>query len=773
MGVSFTHRESHAVVQFSGDVTWDSILEVINVVDTLLHVYFYNEIELMIVSSHGGRVDALVHYLATVERWRADGMRLRTRVVHTAESAAVLMAATGDERICEPGATLFLHEPSLEVNRTVTRRDSRAQHGHLREIAHLIERRLAQCALASAGAVSTSGSAGADPSDREVLEGLGRLLRVGRSKRRRTLEGLARAVGQVVEDAGRTQDAGALARLYRHLSTKNARISASLACTLRLVDRVETVGARHNESTPRPARDGLVVPEWRGLFAPDGAVARAILTRHVLVLGETGSGKTASAVLPLAAAAVRAPELGAALVIDPKRELALALERLAPDRVVRVKASSLVLNFMAGPRWSLERDLAAGRWLTAAEKILFRTASFSPWSPARVLGDHVVTNASMEFFDREGTDLTAAALAFVLMVLHPPRGTPKRWIDGDEPAWSWVRQLIARARGDATERGPNAVALAAFVVDTALAPCHGHTIVLGADAERVPERWLFARVAGPAMGVWGADGGEGREVLERICGYWADQSRVDKQYAGVWSSARIVCADLAQRVLARSLYTGCEPGYAQAGASHRYDAAHEVSRYGSGRVTVFQPARDALEALLAKVLKAQFFEAVLDDPDRSAGHPDLPLVGYVADEFHRFATSATTHGEQSFLDTCRSYGAFCLLACQSMASIGHALSHGGGDAERNQAAMSILWNNTGTKLVFRTTDENTCDRVAEVAPHHPGLAGVTRVRPLSTLRPGECYAMVADGRFERRRLDPFDFERLLGRDAEKARGQGM
>ena len=93
---------------------------------------------------------------------------------------------------------------------------------------------------------------------------------------------------------------------------------------------------------------------------------------------------------------------------------------------------------------------------------------------------------------------------------------------------------------------------------------------------------------------------------------------------------------------------------------------------------LFQPARDGLDNLVAVALKGLFFESVLDDPDRAGGGAELPLVGYVADEFHRFATSDPLHGEQSFLDTCRSFGAFCLLACQSVASIEHALAHGAG-----------------------------------------------------------------------------------------------
>ena len=98
-------------------------------------------------------------------------------------------------------------------------------------------------------------------------------------------------------------------------------------------------------------------------------------------------------------------------------------------------------------------------------------------------------------------------------------------------------------------------------------------------------------------------------------------------------------------------------------------------------LVVFQLARDGQDALVAIALKAVFFEAVIDDPHPARGGADLPLVGYVADEFHRFVTSDPLHGEQSYLDTCRSFSAFCVLPCQSVASIHHALEHGAGNSD--------------------------------------------------------------------------------------------
>ena len=153
-------------------------------------------------------------------------------------------------------------------------------------------------------------------------------------------------------------------------------------------------------------------------------------------------------------------------------------------------------------------------------------------------------------------------------------------------------------------------------------------------------------------------------------------AKIDRQYAGVRATASIICSDFAAPPVARTLYFGCEPGYLLY-VHDGLDFARLVSPHGPGTLVLFQPARDGLDNLVAVALKAGYFEAVLDDADRAEGGADLPLVGYVADEFHRFVTSDPLHGEQSFLDTCRSFGAVCVLACQSVASIEHALAHGG------------------------------------------------------------------------------------------------
>ena len=181
-------------------------------------------------------------------------------------------------------------------------------------------------------------------------------------------------------------------------------------------------------------------------------------------------------------------------------------------------------------------------------------------------------------------------------------------------------------------------------------------------------------------------------------------------------------------------------------------------------VLVHQP--DGQGALAARALKAAFFEAVLDSPARREGGQGMPLAASVADEFHRFATASARHGEQSFLDTCRSFGCACVLACQGVSSIRHALAESGA-GDTGWHAVEVLLTNTATKLFFRTSEGASLDRIDRLSPLAFNGMGLSRMRPPAEMAPGECYAALADGRFERRQLDI-----LPGGGAEKAADGG-
>ena len=74
---------------------------------------------------------------------------------------------------------------------------------------------------------------------------------------------------------------------------------------------------------------------------------------------------------------------------------------------------------------------------------------------------------------------------------------------------------------------------------------------------------------------------------------------------------------------------------------------------------------------------------------------------------------------------------------------------------KRSSAIDIIYNNTATKLFFRSTDEETVRRVRTVSPRTSSGHSVIDIRPLSTLKAGECYASFPDGRFERVQIDEY------------------
>ena len=773
---TFRTHPDHAVVRFDDELTWEAASDLVDIVDLMVHGYFYTRIEI-VIASPGGLTLAFDHYLAALQRWRAAGVRITTRVISRAQSAAALMLSLSDARIAEPSARLLYHQARSFTSEPLTVSGTAEIHDDLRRL----ETRHIDLLVDRAFGADPSLIADSDHCDRRVLELLGPRLHSGGARPPRSARGALRLLARQVHRAVCARDRVALATVYRELFALEAPISGRLARTLRLVDTVvapsavadlasrlpaacpDPISGRpgsfpDSDSVPDPAEAWLRIPQWSALFPFQGDVPRALLGRHFLALGETGSGKSVSVVLPVVSAIVQAPpdRVSASLVIDPKGEIGPLIERLVPERLQYLRPADAGLSLMTGPRWSLDADLAQGRWLAAATKILLRVVSFVPSSPARVLIDHQQDSLNAEFFAREGTSLLLTVLAFVLMLTKPGAPPPEDWLAGDSRAFLWVRALLERANGGSV-RGPNALALAAYALQGPLVepPKAPPTSVFDDnpfDDSPVPQAdWLFARIARGARNVWGT--GEGGDVIERVLSYWAPMVLIRPQFVGVLATARAACSDFAESHVARSVYFGCEPGARDVG-TRACDFAGAVGAEGGGRVLLFQPSRDGLDTLVTRVLKALFFEAVFSDPIRASGGPDLPLVAYVADEFHQFVTSDRVHGEANFVDACRSYGVFCVLACQSVSSIENAFAHSGGTEVQDTTAVSILWNNTATKFFFRSTDPRTASRVEELCPYRPGLAPLTQVRPLSTLSPGECYALLADGRFERRQLDP-------------------
>lgn len=271
---------------------------------------------------------------------------------------------------------------------------------------------------------------------------------------------------------------------------------------------------------------------------------------------------------------------------------------------------------------------------------------------------------------------------------------------------------------------------------------------------------------------WSEGGGEVLKVGATLGEFARMRTKAPAQYVGVLGSAASTIEEFARPGVERVVYFGCERAVREASAGPSKESSGDTqgharpgdfldfresvsSRRHPGTVYVYQPSRHKHDELIAKACKSLFFEAVLDSEERRVPDPSMPLAGYIADEFQRFVTADPVHGEQSFLDVCRSFGAFAVLACQSIASLRYALCDLEGDPDKRNSAIDIICNNTATKLFFRSTDEETVRRVRTVSPLLSGGLSVTDIRPLSTLKAGECYASFPDGRFERVQIEEY------------------
>ena len=360
---------------------------------------------------------------------------------------------------------------------------------------------------------------------------------------------------------------------------------------------------------------------------------------------------------------------------------------------------------------------------------------------------------------RQGTALLTTVVAFVLMLVDPRTSPPEDWLGDAEPECRWVCALRARARGGAGERGDNVLALAAWVFDSAFAV---RPVRDGSDSPfgDMPD-WRFGRVARAARSLWVAKG-EATDIVRQVLEYWIPLTETGAQFRTIVASARAACGAAAEPALARTVYFGCEPG-----ASSAYETGDAIGRAAGtdldGPVLVYQPSDAASDVFLAKVIKALFFESAAAHPERVRGGAELPLACYVADEAHRFVTSDPAHGDQGFLDRARSLAVFSVLACHALASLENGLAQRGGGQVQDRSALSIMLANTASKFFLHSSD--SAHLVDDLCPLVPGFSPLTHIRPLSSLAVGECYAALADGRFERRQLEPV----LLARDGAAGR----
>ena len=446
-----------AVVPVNGIIEEEMMLQLVSAIQQLHNDYFYTHIELE-VCSPGGQAMALDYCVDAMDALRARGVRFTTRALMSVSSAAANLVSLGDVREAVRGASFLYHQARTGGTESVTSQSARRI---LTAVDKIDERYLARLVgRARHNETQRPALNAGDFTDNDwpIMEYL--LIdaavvqpRAGGAKpaRRMLLQRLRKHIAACL----RADDERLLKRLYRRLLEFDTYISAALALELRLLDVLTdgippTLGLVASD-------DYLDIPEWTSLYQ-GGRIPRAGLCRHTLVLGETGSGKTVSGILPVVGA-VMAPDnrtVGCALIIDPKREIKSHVARLRHDGItvhdidLEADRQRPVLNLMAGEALSVDTDLDHDRFLEAARKILIRSASLSPASPAKVLAG-LPGNRRDGYWESEGSRLAMTITALALLIIKHRTG-----IYGDKDTQGLVLLADEAVQGMLLEAGATA-----------------------------------------------------------------------------------------------------------------------------------------------------------------------------------------------------------------------------------------------------------------------------------------------------------------------------
>ena len=881
--VKVEHKQTRVIVTFTGDVTEASIIELVNEIDRMKIDFFYRQVDLHI-ASHGGETTALEYFIEAISHWRQQDLTVTTRALISCKSAAAIMLSLGDHREASSSSRLHYHDSRMSLNQhSVVTSDSAEVVSEVlkgidnRMLESLVDRVVEDDIFASSMQV-----AALEDRDKAILGNI-RMEWSRSTNEESDDEDDETWLNIWLKKTQETNNEQVLHarwfKLYEALLNQDQPISATFAIKLGLVDRlVEPTAEKWGDPTLGSDARWIAIPEWRTAY-PYGRMDERHLRRHMLILGETGSGKTKSAILPVLAAAYRSPRVGVGLVIDPKSELDDVLDEWSKGNgrekykhLVRITASDIALNLMSGDVWSIKGMIENNEYWGVAQRILQRVATLTDSNPARILLGEP-TPGRDPYWYQEGTALATTIVAVAVeFLIHP-----ENYIECDESGEKDRMRSVVRNRLSAigakaglfmnrwkkyvkdAEDGvdhEDASPIGAYSFDDedgrykgqAELPCEdtlrrdcvisklmmnlkhlGLSAVVEEALDSIGKEWKdsemsrtdFDTIIGRIRSAISSESevrkplnvlaitsmicdeffsivetyGETRngrmvssdepdytplhaladivaerkehqnELVAKQIRRYADMRKSARaQYSGVQSAATITWNEIASPKMNKTIYFGCEmqnPGNSTEAELDFLDFAKDIAKNQQdidiepGTFYIYQPDRHGLDNLVAKACKILFFESVLDNEERARNGEGMPLAAYIADEFQRFITADRVHGEQSFLDVCRSFGAFTVIACQSIASLHYALAAIEGDDSKRKSAIDIICNNTATKMFFRTTDKDTADRLDTICPAMTGGDLVTKIRPLSTLAAGECYASFPDGRFERIQLEAF------------------
>ena len=422
---------------------------------------------------------------------------------------------------------------------------------------------------------------------------------------------------------------------------------------------------------------------------------------HAMALGETGSGKTRSFLMPLlqAALAYRCDGLrSAALIVDPKSELlpfakaCLAKEGRSDDLVVIGQPGGT-----APPRWfdsSLPALTMGDRVDKLRELIPELQYTLSEGDSWKAKSMQLVT----DFLTLEEAwhQATSRSLLLMLHQLLPTLCEPRtRWMALDA-----LLQWASRGRAEL------AVASAALTLARKAAGVEAHT-------PHPLKRFL-------AMGP--------QEAMNQLF----YEVRLARAMTGLLANPMVTDAIDVDPIA--PVKDGAETGL-----RHWIDA---------GKIIIYQPRQSRTQNFVARALKSAFFTACFHRQELARP------VFYVADEFQRFITLEGDSADHDFLDRCRAYRVSCLLATQSLSALVSATNC--------EKKVDCLLQNIPTLTVFRTRDERA-QRLLKDALQPPALPfgprkiqHVLDVRPTALLETGAYYFSAPIGAGHARGWQPKD-----------------
>ena len=244
----------------------------------------------------------------------------------------------------------------------------------------------------------------------------------------------------------------------------------------------------------------------------------------------------------------------------------------------------------------------------------------------------------------------------------------------------------------------------------------------GSACDHPTERWLWARIAVRAFRVYAEPTGEACDLLRRITGYWAPLAEVAKQHAG---GAR----HRQHRVRGFCRARGGADAVLWVRARRSRDPRPRPARLarGRGRAAAPVPTPRAMRSTRPRGGGAEG-APVRGGPRRPRPRPGRPRRASGGIRRRRGSTGSSpatpsTVSKATSIPAARSARSACSPPRVSRASSTRSAS-AAHPARPTRPSVSVLWNNTASKLIFRTTDAATAERVAELLPRAPGRLGL-------------------------------------------------